>query len=139
MKKEILILVSVAGLVFSMFVFMSGWHNVDLAYNMKTMEYTYNKTYIDIVSQEQELTADQLYLTGTDYMLWSALGLVVFGLFVGYLSRKITITSHARRSETSICCFICSAAFRFLAGLSNFPRELLLESPYQQTDPQLAF
>ena len=88
-KEEILILVSVMGLVFSMFVFMSGWHNIDLAYNMVTMQELYNKTYTDVVSQGAEMTADQLYLIGTEYMKWSALGLAVFGLLAGYFLRKI--------------------------------------------------
>jgi hypothetical protein len=88
MKREIILMVSIVGLVLSVYVFMVGWHNVDIAYNMVNLKLLYNETYIDANAIYGSFTSDQLHGIGMTYLEYAVGSIAFFGVVTGYLVKR---------------------------------------------------
>ena len=80
------------GLIFlSAIMFMGGYHNIDLGYNMNTINYETNNNYQDIGSDGVIRSGSELYMLGLD-QIYSAFVLlfgsaIMFGICLGGYSR----------------------------------------------------
>ena len=85
---KILLLISIIGLVASVYVFMVGWHNVDVAYNMANLKMLYNETYVDANAIYGSFTSDQLHGIGMTYLEYAVGSIAFFGIIAGYFVKK---------------------------------------------------
>ena len=87
-----LILLSVGLIFIATLKFMSGFHNLDLSYNMNTINgETYNNNYKDMGSDGVIRTDFELHILGLDQILTSFILLfgsaIMFGICLGGYSR----------------------------------------------------
>ena len=75
--------------LFGMYIFMTGSHNIDLGYNARVLEVTYNTSFIDKTQQGNFIDIIDIYILGHRQILKGlfvlSISLFYYGIIIGNL------------------------------------------------------
>ena len=80
MIRNILILISFFGYVFTVFAFMVGFHNTDLGQNLRWLNAMEHTDYVDYSDKSSEMPARDLYIKGCSQIIWSFFASMLFSM-----------------------------------------------------------
>lgn len=80
MIRDILILISFFGCVFTTFMFAVGFHNMDLGQNLRWINAMEHSDYVDYSDNDIEMPARELFIKGCSQMIWAFFASMLFSM-----------------------------------------------------------